>query len=64
MDIDQFDYVDGNQCGHHHHPELCLLYWPNVIPSRDWHLITTDQAAIALRSYLTIGEANWDEALK
>lgn len=34
------------------------LYWSHVDMG-----ITTDQAAIALRSYLTTGEPNWAEAL-
>jgi hypothetical protein len=29
----------------------------------DWSSITTDQAAVALRSYLTTGDARWDLAV-
>jgi len=35
-----------------------------IMPSRGgWSKITPQQAAIALRSYLTTGDANWAEAL-
>lgn len=41
--------------------ELERLFYPPGV--RDWEAITTDQAATALRSYLTTGEARWDLAV-
>lgn len=41
---------------------LTELFAPSI-PEAEWDFITTDQAAAALRSYLTTGEANWAEAL-
>lgn len=40
------------------------LFAPRAISEDDWSQITTAQAAAALRSYLTTGEANWAEALE
>ena len=58
MGRDPIDYVQGR--GSWPLPEeLRKLFWPGDSGS----LATRSQAAIALRSYLTIGEANWDDAL-
>lgn len=43
-----------------HNQQLYELFFPK----NDLYRITTAQAARALRSYLTIGEAKWDEAVK
>lgn len=37
------------------------LFSPDRIPFREWARITPEQAARAIRSYLTTGEANWEE---
>ncbi len=42
---------------------LHRLFCPSDLPFREWNGITPDQAATALRSYLTTGDANWAEAL-
>lgn len=48
---------------HHKLPEnLYRLFYPGDIVD-DWAMITTQQAARALRSYLTTGDARWDLAL-
>lgn len=39
------------------------LFCPNGIDEEIWGDITTAQAATALRSYLTTGDANWAEAI-
>lgn len=39
------------------------LFYPNALNSTAWADITTAQAATALRSYLTTGNANWAEAV-
>ena len=50
---DQHDYVN-----YKHSAPLNNLYWGTTFRGAK-----VSQAAIALRSYLTTGEANWDEAL-
>ncbi len=42
---------------------LEVLFNPQEVPQTLWTRITTAQAAMALRSYLTTGEANWKGAL-
>lgn len=42
---------------------LMDLFCPVEIDANDWDNISVEQAATALRSYLTTGEANWAEAL-
>ncbi len=42
--------------------ELHKLFCP-PISEDDWGTITVEEAARAIRSYLTTGEANWAEAL-
>ncbi len=44
--------------------ELYELFQPTSIPSRWWQNITPAQAAVALRSYLTTGKADWKRALE
>lgn len=39
------------------------LFYPRNIGLRTYREITTSQAATALRSYLTTGDAKWDEAV-
>jgi len=34
------------------------LFYPDILPGK-YHKITTEQAAIALRNYLTTGEVDW-----
>lgn len=48
------DYVYSKAPGNPLHP----LYWHRTSP-----LITTAQAAVALRNFLVTGKPNWDEAL-
>lgn len=50
------DYVNNK-----HSPNLRELYWPHYDL---FDVITPDVAAIAIRSYLSTGEANWAEALR
>jgi hypothetical protein len=47
------------------HPGLSKLFWPVSIFEKEEDLdsITTSQAAHALRSYLTTGDAKWAEAV-
>lgn len=42
--------------------ELDLLFYPNL-GRYDWGLVTVEQAATALRSFLTTGSARWDLAV-
>jgi hypothetical protein len=42
---------------------LCELFAPNIVLVENWSLITLEQAARALRSYLTTGRANWAAAM-
>lgn len=42
-------------------PQLHSLFYPRLV--KGWSAITVEQAAIALRSYLTTGDARWDLAL-
>lgn len=42
-------------------PGLCGLFYPCL--KTDWAKITTEQAAIAVRNYLTHGEARWAEVM-
>lgn len=48
-----------------HHNGLDSLFAPSreAVPYSKWHDITTQQAARALRSYLTTGDPKWDEAV-
>ncbi len=46
----------------HKHPQLLHLFYPET-PMSAWSGITPAQAATALRSYLTIGDARWDLAV-
>lgn len=41
--------------------KLYDLFYPRLVDV--WNLITTDQAATALRSYLTTGDPKWAEAV-
>jgi hypothetical protein len=41
-------------------PRLKELFHPSRWPQDDWSKITPAQAATALRSYLTTGDARWD----
>jgi hypothetical protein len=43
--------------------DLIDLFCPNVIETEAWEAILPSQAAAALRNYLTLGEARWDEVL-
>jgi hypothetical protein len=62
LGIDQRDYVNGHG-GSNGLKDLYLV--KQLTPfSLPLYKITADQAAIALRSYLTTGNANWDLALK
>jgi hypothetical protein len=47
---------------HNINRKLSELFLP-PFNSKMWHSITTEQAATALRSYLTIGDARWDLAV-
>jgi hypothetical protein len=40
------------------------LFYPDSLPLTNWNRITTSQAATALRSYLTTGDARWDLAVQ
>ncbi len=51
-----------NDAAYSHKP-LHALFYPYIVDNRDWTDITTAQAATALRSYLTIGDARWDLAI-
>jgi hypothetical protein len=42
---------------------LNALFCPDTLSGSEWEKITAEQAARALRSYLTTGEANWADAL-
>jgi hypothetical protein len=42
--------------------QLYRLFMPNL-PDAQWNHITPEQAARALRSYLTTGDAKWAEAV-
>jgi hypothetical protein len=42
-------------------PELHKLFFPNI--NSTYRNITVEQAAIALRSYLTTGNSNWRKAV-
>lgn len=42
---------------------LANLFQPQTLPLETWSAITTEQAARALRSYLTTGDAKWAEAV-
>lgn len=42
---------------------LKSLFAPSVLLCRDWEKITPSEAATALRSYLTTGDAKWHEAV-
>lgn len=44
-------------------PSLRELFMPSCIPLYEWRDITVSQAARALRSYLTTGDAKWAEAV-
>jgi hypothetical protein len=50
-----FGYGDTNKPLHN-------LFEPRAIDWQLWQFITPLQAAVALRSYLTTGDARWDEA--
>jgi hypothetical protein len=52
-----FDYYDDQEGG----DALDRLFSPRGM--KDWAKITPAQSAIALRSYLTTGDARWDLAL-
>ncbi len=43
---------------------LIDLFCPGAVSQSQWKHITAEQAATALRSYLTTGEANWADALR
>lgn len=43
--------------------ELYNLFCPDRVSPCDWKEISSSQAAMALRSYLTTGEPRWDLAL-
>jgi len=53
-----FGYIYGIQ-----HHALKDLFLPSDVPLPQWGNITTAQAASALRSYLTTGDARWDLAV-
>ena len=44
-------------------PPLYRLFMPTSLPECSWNDITPAQAATALRSYLTTGDAKWHEAV-
>lgn len=52
-----FDYF------HKNNRNLNKLFYPDGVRSCQWQDITTAQAATALRSYLTTGDARWDLAV-
>ena len=61
------EYRLGYKFGYvYNHPLHCLLYPNNEHPPEpyDYEAITPEQAARALRSYLTRGAPNWAEALQ
>jgi len=43
--------------------ELHELFYPPIGGYTRWKLITTEQAATALRNYLTTGKASWSEII-
>jgi hypothetical protein len=53
------DFEDTTKYG----TELYNLLYPNAGDELDWDNITIAQAAMALRSYLTTGDARWDLAV-
>lgn len=61
MDIDQSSYLDRYDLAHKHKNEgLHELFWNNDAVD-NWARVS--QAATALRSYLTTGDARWDLAV-
>jgi hypothetical protein len=54
--------VSFEKFGSHKNPQLYRLFMPDV-PEMQWNFITPEQAATALRSYLTTGDAKWHEAV-
>lgn len=56
-------FIDGSALRRHLPEAVIDLFCPNACGADEWQKITTEQAAIALRSYLTTGDANWAEAL-
>lgn len=62
------ELVGGLECGELGHAvytnkPLHELFYPYCFDTLKWTDITTAQAAIALRSYLTTGRARWDLAV-
>jgi hypothetical protein len=53
------DFEDATK----HGTPLYNLFYPDAGDDLDWDRITIAQAAAALRSYLTTGDARWDLAL-
>jgi hypothetical protein len=47
--------------GNSRHAALDRLFHPNCVA--EWDAITPQQAAMALRSYLTIGDPHWEQCL-
>ncbi len=58
MGRDPNDYMQGGHRGRFP-KELIELFWPG----ESGRFATLSQAAIAMRSYLTTGQPNWDDAL-
>lgn len=58
--------VSGVSFGRRKHtPQLFDLFYPPLsLVGYDYSCITTQQAAYALRSYLTTGDSRWEDALK
>lgn len=45
-------------------PKLWSLFYPDALGFYDWNNIAPSQAARALRSYLTTGDADWRSAVQ
>lgn len=57
------EHVGGVSMHYNRNIELHMLFFPHAIP-RPWGAITTEQAAAALRNYLTTGRADWRSVME
>jgi hypothetical protein len=55
--------ISGVKFGYHSNNRLRDLFQPAFVAMNRWSDITPAQAATALRSYLTTGDAKWHEAI-
>jgi hypothetical protein len=57
------ELISGVKFPYSHHDGLRNLFQPSAVRVGNWADITPAQAATALRSYLTTGDARWDLAV-